>query len=256
MAITAIEYSLFRSYRRGGLLPLGGDVLEIGEANWYGDVGVLDLQADIAAWAPEDDRERLSARLTELTTVRPPPLFDIAKVFWATFLQPKSMTAIDLHGGPEALRLDLNRPVKLERRFDLVMNLGTVEHVFNVAQALETIHDHTHPGGLMLHGMPMSGWLDHGFYSFNPTFYFDLARANRYEVVSAVYAELDPLRLIALADRDTPMRLSQAGQLGRNGLIYILFRRPGQELPFQPPMQGYYAGALSDEAAVSWRKDR
>ncbi|MDZ4372185.1 MAG: hypothetical protein U1C74_12275 [Phenylobacterium sp.] len=256
MAITAIEYSLLRSYRREGLLPLGGDILEIGEANWYGDVGVLDLQADIDVWAAESARKNLRSRLDELVAVRPPPLFEIAKIFWAVFLQQRSLTAIDLHGGPDALRLDLNRPVQLEARFDFVLNLGTLEHVFNIAQALETIHNHSRPGGLMLHGMPMSGWLDHGFYSFNPTFYFDLARANRYEVLSAVYAELEPFRLIPLTDRDMPMRLSKSGELGRNGLIYALFRRPEEEAAFQPPMQGYYANAVSEAAALSWRKDR
>jgi SAM-dependent methyltransferase len=215
MAITAVEYSLFRSLRRQGLLPLGGDVLEIGEANWYGDVGVLDLQKDIQEFAPEERRGALEVRLGELIKRTPAPLFDIAKVVWETFLHPASLTAIDFHGTADALRLDLNKPIDLQRQFDVVMNLGTVEHVFNVAQAMQTIHDHTRPGGLMIHGMPLSGWVEHGFYAFNSTFYFDVARANGYEVVLALYAELDTLKMLRLADRGRSFGCPKAMGSGR-----------------------------------------
>ena len=256
MAITAIEYSLIRTLRRKDILPLGGEVLEIGEANWYGDAGVQDLLDDIGEFARESDRETLKRRLEDLIPCRPPRLFDIAKVFWEVFLQPRSLTAIDFHGGPDALKLDLNQPIDLGRRFDVVMNLGTVEHVFNVARAMATIHDHTRPGGLMLHGMPLTGWLEHGFYSFNSTFYFDLARANGYEVALAIYAELEPLKLITLRDRESIMRLSKQDGVGRNSLIYVVLRRPASEAAFQPPMQGYYANAVSQAAAERWQKDR
>lgn len=256
MAITAIEYSVVRSLRKRGLFPLGGDILEIGEANWYGDVGITDLQRDIEEFAAPDRRSSLARQLEGLIVQRPPPLFDIAKVFWDVFLQPKSLAAIDLHGGPAAHRLDLNRPINLGRQFDIVLNLGTIEHVFNVAQAMETLHDHTRPGGLMVHGMPLSGWLEHGFYSFNSTFYFDLARANGYGVEIALYAELEPLKLVVLSDREAVMRLSKAGGVGANPLIYTVLRKAETEAAFQPPIQGYYAGAVSLEAADSWRADR
>ena len=256
MAITAIEYSLIRSLRRYDRLPLGGDVLEIGEANWYGDVGLQDLRQDIGLYAAEDRRDALIQALDDLVRREPPALFEIAKLFWQTFLRPKSLTAIDLHGGADALKLDLNEPVDLGRRFDLVINFGTIEHVFNVARALQTVHDHTRPGGLMLHGMPLSGWVDHGFYSFNSTFYFDLARANGYGVESVLYTELDPLKIVQLADREAILRLSKTGGIGPNSLLYAVLRRPQQAAPFRTPMQGYYEGALTGEAALAWKHDR
>ena len=42
----------------------------------------------------------------------------------------------------------------------------------------------------MLHGMPFSGWYDHGFYNFQPTFYLDLAIANNYGNLGLFYVEL------------------------------------------------------------------
>ena len=256
MAITAIEYSLIRSLRRDARLPLGGEVLELGQANWYGDVGVSDLRQDIETYAPPAARGDLGRRLDAVLAADEPSLFDLARIFWDVFLQPASMTAIDFHGTAEALKLDLNGPVDLGRRFDLVMNLGTIEHVFNVAEAVRTVHEHCRPGGLMLHGMPLSGWLEHGFYSFNSTFYFDLAQANDYAVEVALYTEWEPLRIVPLADRESIRRLADRDGIGPNSLLYVLLRRPSNEAPFRIPMQGYYAGQLSPQAAAAWREDR
>jgi SAM-dependent methyltransferase len=163
------------------------------------------------------------------------------------------MAAIDFHGTPAAMKLDLNGPIDLERQFDIVMNLGTVEHVFNVAQAMKTIHDHTRPGGLMMHGMPLSGWVDHGFYSFNATFYWDLAAANGYDIDLALYTELNPLKLVRLKDREDVLAMAKDAKIGANALIYMILRRPAEARPFQIPMQGYYAGSISTDAAVAWK---
>jgi SAM-dependent methyltransferase len=255
VAITAIEYSVFRSLRAAGKLPLGGDILQLGEANWYGDVGLNDLREDIGRHAPEAERPALLRELDRLIAERPSTeLFDIARIFWATFFQPRSMTAIDFHGSADALKLDLNGPVDLGRRFDVVMNLGTIEHVFNVAQALATMHDHTAPGGIMIHGMPLTGWVDHGFYNFHSTFYWDLARANDYQVVVGLHAQLEPLKIVQLKDRETILELARDKALGDNSLIYMILRRPAEVRPFKAPIQGYYAAdAVSPEAARQWK---
>jgi SAM-dependent methyltransferase len=256
MAITAIEYSLFRSLRRADKLPQGGDILELGEANWYGDVGMQDLGQDIYRYAPEDHRLKLFRDLDKVSQASPADFFAIAKVFWHTFFAPRTMTAIDLHGGKDALKLNLNEPIDLGRSFDVVMNLGTIEHVFDVAQALTTMHNHTRPGGMMVHGMPLSGWVDHGFYSFNSTFYWDLARANDYHVVACIYAQLEPLKLVPLKDRNAILDLAGEKKIGDNSLIYMIFRRPDVARAFKAPLQGYYAGELSAEAAQRWRTER
>ena len=176
MAITQIEYQLFRSLREQGALPLGGSMLELGEANWYGDVPLEQLGEDIYRFAPEAQRKPLFEALDAQNREKGKWwLFAVADIFWKTFLQPKERVAIDFHGTESALRLDLNQTIDLSRTFDIVTNLGTAEHIFNVHQTFKTIHDHTAPKGLMIHGLPFSGWVDHGFYNFNPTFYWDLA---------------------------------------------------------------------------------
>lgn len=257
MAITGIEYNLFRNLREKNALPLGGDVLELGEANWYGDVDIKLMAQDIYRFVPEDQRQPLFRTLDEIVQAkRPGMLWEIAKVFWQTFLQPGSMTAIDFDGTDQALKLDLNDPIDLKRQFHLVMNLGTAEHVFNVAQVFKTIHDHTLPGGFMIHGLPFTGWLDHGFYNFNPTFYWDLAAANGYVMLLAVYAEVTPVKLVQLRDREHVLEMAKMGQIGANSLIYVVLQRPRESLSFKVPMQGYYAKAISREANDAWKNLR
>lgn len=162
------------------------------------------------------------------------------------------MTAIDLSRRKDALKLDLNGPVDLKRQFDVVMNMGTGAHVFNVAELFKTIHNHTRPGGMMAHGMPFSGLIDHGFFSFNPTFYWDMAAANDYVVMGVMYAELDPFKLIRLDNRATIVNMAKAGTIGRNSLIYAVFRKAEQDADFRIPMQGYYDNKLSADGRHAW----
>lgn len=254
MAITGIEYSLFRSLRVQNAIPLNGDFLELGEANWYGDVDFNLLAQDIYQFAPVALRKTLFIRLDEiLQAKRPAILWEVAKVFWDTFIQPRSMTAIDFDGTEQALKLDLNSPINLQRQFHMVLNLGTAEHVFNIAQVFKTIHDHTLPGGIMMHGLPFSGWVDHGFFNFNPTFYWDIAKANNYTLMLAVYAELTPLKLIKINERESILEMAKNKQIGQNSLIYVVLRKPEQVAEFRIPLQGYYAQAISKEAAKSWK---
>lgn len=254
MAITEIEYTLFRQLREQGALPLGGDILELGEANWYGDVAVDRLAQDIYRFARENDRKDLFLRLDRIVRDNLPSApSDLAKIYWRVFWQPASLTAIDFHGTETALKLDLNKPLSLPAPFHAVLNLGTAEHVFNIAQLFKTVHDFTRADGLMVHGLPFSGWVDHGFYSFNPTFYWDLAAANDYTVLSCLYAELEPAKLVQLHHRESVIELVKTGQLGENSLIYTVFRKAPQDTEFRIPIQGYYADALSAEAKQAWK---
>ncbi len=259
MAITEIEYTLISQMKENGLLPTAPHVLELGEANWYGDVPLRRLYADISRLVEsEDERGRLQARMKEIAQ-QPDQVqnaFDIAKVFYQVFFAYESLTAIDLNGTDVALRLNLNEPVDLGKQFDFVMNAGTAEHVFNVFQFFQNVHDLTIPGGLMVHGMPFTGWYDHGFYNFNPTFFFDLAVWNNYELLVLLYAEFKPLKILQIMRREQVAEMATQGQFGSNSLIFGVYRKPAEARLFVAPMQGYYAGTVSDEVRAAWRELR
>ena len=76
---------------------------------------------------------------------------------------------------------DLNEaelPEEYRNRFDLVVNGGTLEHVYNITHAMDNINHLVAPNGTVLHISPCSGWVDHGFYSISPTFYKDYYENN------------------------------------------------------------------------------
>jgi SAM-dependent methyltransferase len=72
--------------------------------------------------------------------------------------------------------------------YDTIYDGGTLEHVFHLPNALANIHDLLAPGGRIIHANPCSGYLDHGFYSFSPTFYYDYYTANGYRIDACTLA--------------------------------------------------------------------
>ena len=97
-----------------------------------------------------------------------------------------SYQAVDIMPYPRTLKIDLNNgrlPFWHRRRYALVTNCGTTEHVLNQFNAFRLVHDATSIGGLMYHHAPMAGEFDHGFISYHPKFFVRLAEANAYEVL-------------------------------------------------------------------------
>ncbi len=254
MAITAIDYTIWRALVEKRALPARPDVLEIGQANWYGDVSVDQLAEDIQRFAPPEQAQLHLQALSQVARSENPiqRAFDIASVFYKAFLNYQSITAIDLDGLSGALEYDLNQPVPLDRRFDVTINTGTAEHVFNQYQLFKTIHDLTLPGGVIVHTFPFKGWLDHGFYNYNPTFIVDLAACNEYEIVVWLYGELSPFRVVQLERLEQVHEMARRGELGLNAVHDVVLRKPGEERPFTVPMQGYYADKLSARAEQDW----
>jgi SAM-dependent methyltransferase len=225
MAISATHYHLLCSLR--DKLPHGGTLLEIGEANWYGDI-----QPDFP-YQPGSN------------------LFEIAKACYASLFAPERTVAIDKDGTPAALRHDLNQPFDLGEQFDVVINHGTAEHIFNVAQVFRSMHDHCQPGGLMIHESPFTGWIDHGFYCLQPTLFYDLAAANCYEIVLVAVEDFAAKSYQRLTTRDHAVELAAAGELPPNGTLFVVFRKLF-DMEFRVPCQGYYAGTLSHKGSKAW----
>lgn len=261
MAITAIEYKLLRDLRRARLLPKNPHVVEFGEANWYGDVPKAMLFKDLDELLPDAAvraaaRGELEALFARHEGGDEDALFAVARIFYRAILEPASWTAVDMGGTERALKLDLNRPVDLGRTFDVVLNFGTAEHIFDIAQFFRTMHAVARPGALMIHACPFWGWLDHGFWNIQPTVYVDLAQANSYRVRGMFLAQINPPRLVQMRGREHILEMGRDRQLGENAVYVAVLQKSETEAEFQVPMQGYYAGALSDEAAQLWGKLR
>lgn len=79
--------------------------------------------------------------------------------------------------------VDLNEPLPedLAEQYDIVLDTGTLEHCFNVGQAFKNMAMCPNKGGYIIHAAPLSSF-NHGFWSMNPTLYFDFMSDNGYEI--------------------------------------------------------------------------
>jgi len=80
---------------------------------------------------------------------------------------------------------DLNNgeiPEDLIEKFDVIIDGGTIEHVFHIPNALTNIHKMLREGGRIIHFSPSSNQIDHGFYMFSPTLFHDFYKTNNYDI--------------------------------------------------------------------------
>ena len=85
--------------------------------------------------------------------------------------------------GGEDIIVDLNAPLprRLRGRYDVVVDPGTLEHCFNIAQAFENVDALLRPGGFVYH-QDAFAFPNHGFWSISPTAFFDYYQSRGYEL--------------------------------------------------------------------------
>lgn len=80
---------------------------------------------------------------------------------------------------------DLNQIIqdkKLKNKYDLIIDGGTIEHVFHVPNVLQNFYELLNINGRIIHFAPSSNHVDHGFYMFSPTLFYDYYSANDYKI--------------------------------------------------------------------------
>ena len=100
--------------------------------------------------------------------------------------------SFDVAHGYNTKIFDLNHqklPRKFDLYFDVVANYGTTEHVMNQLNAFNVIHQATRVGGVMIHTVPIDGFIDHCYVSYTPRFFFDLATVNGYEILDLKFGK-------------------------------------------------------------------
>ena len=248
MAISILEYGFLSFLAKKNLFPKNPQVLEFGEQHWHGDVPLELLKSDICNLIASESKQR--ELIDDLESIvkktENQKIFEISKIAYQAFLQYSSIQAIDLHGTENAWEFDLNKPVEIDQRFDVTINLGTAEHVFNVYQFFKTVHDLTQPGGVMLHCMPFLGCIDHGFWSFQPTFFWDLAESNGYKVVAFLIA-VAPLEFVEILDRNGVINYLQGIFDAKNypyfiqdRYLYVALQKADVHEEFRIPMQKFF----------------
>lgn len=128
--------------------------------------------------------------------------------------------------------LDLNKestPQQYNGVGDFVLNFGTTEHIFNQLNSFKVIHELTKRGGFIFHQVPFSGYLDHGFFNYNPKFFEMLGHSNDYDIIYLGYH--NPQGMASLSDlihynEQDQESLEKWHKLqSPNGVINVLYRK-------------------------------
>lgn len=101
---------------------------------------------------------------------------------------------VSSYEGPTHLH-DMNTPVPpaLKGRYSMVLDGGTLEHVFNFPVAIRNCMEMVRVGGHYVGIVPANNWMGHGFYQFSPELYCGIfTPENGFDLVSLVAFEDAP----------------------------------------------------------------
>lgn len=167
---------ILREHKRS---PAAGDVLTLGRQFVHASYGQVvrlfrrfevEPHAHVPVTPPKDETEPIDAAL-----------------FFRMLGYPETYV-LDLPSELQPdLVADLNDPVPehYHNRFGLVLDGGTLEHVFDLRQGFVNVASMAAPGGRTMHFNPVNNHVNHGFVQLSPTAFFDYYEANGFVATSA-----------------------------------------------------------------------
>ena len=132
---------------------------------------------------------------SELDMLSQSSLKDFQKVLFKNVLGAKDIYSIDISPEEGADYIwNMNKDLsindqgsslgKLNSSFDFVFEGGTMEHASNTGSYLKNVFFLLKLKGIYCLNVPSSGWFEHGFFQFSPTFLADLTSANSPNITS------------------------------------------------------------------------
>jgi len=159
---------------------------------------------------------------------------------------------VDVDGRVGTLVLDMNfdgAPEEHKNRYGLVTNHGTSEHLLNQYNVFKMMHDFAKPGGIMIHAVPFTVHLEHGFFNYQPNFFEALARANSYETLG-LWVGPD-WQLASFIPWD-PMLLDFLTLSSKTTHLLVVAQRKMYDRAFCVPFQEVYENMVPDEARARY----
>ena len=143
-------------------------------------------------------RQGVHVKQSKLTALMGPEAAREKGAYAETLLQrwfgASSVHSIDYSDYEGATILhDLNKPLPddLLGKYASVVDFGTLEHVFDIGQALRNCSNLCREGGQILHVLPANNLCGHGLWQFSPELFFSLySEANGYANTEIFLADL------------------------------------------------------------------
>lgn len=146
---------------------------------------------------------------------------------------------------------DLNKPIpaELEQQYDLVIDAGTLEHVFNFPEAISNAMKMVRPGGHFLSITIANNFFGHGFYQFSPElFYRVLSPENGYVLEQMYFTTTRPFAPWYEVPDPKIVKSRVLLQNARESYLLVLAKKTAHQPLFTtPPQQSDYEFAWQQE---------
>ncbi|TLH67471.1 SAM-dependent methyltransferase [Mycolicibacterium cosmeticum] len=196
---------------------------------------------------------------------------DYVDDFLRGYLGAQSVTVLDAsaYEGAEAIH-DMNYPVPRawHDRYDVIIDGGSLEHIFNVPVAFSNLANMLKVGGTIFINTPANNMMGHGFYQFSPELMFRIfAEANGFALRDVLLYEAR-YPGVELTKKDTVYKVvdpegvrQRVGLLNSKPVIMMVEARKirDAEMFATPPLQSDYvatwnSGGGDGSAPPSWRR--
>jgi hypothetical protein len=147
---------------------------------------------------------------------------------------------------------DMNFALAPQKQYSFVMDMGCLEHIFNVPQALANVIALTRKGGHIGHFVPANNYNGHGFYQFSPELFFSLYCEERgFEGTRVFLTEVaDPSHWYEVTSpKELKSRVNVVNFSDLDVIVFTRKRDDGPSVFTSPPMQSDYVTAWGDQAA-------
>ena len=118
---------------------------------------------------------------------------DYSDEFLSQFLGIRCLSVVDASSYEGAgIIHDFNTPIpsSLKNMFDVVLDCGTLEHIFNFPVAISNLMEMTRVGGRLIISSPSNNLCGHGFFQFSPELMFRIfTKKNGFKLTRIVLTE-------------------------------------------------------------------
>jgi hypothetical protein len=160
---------------------------------------------------------------------------------------------VDIDGNFGALTLDINFdpvPPAYRGKYGLTTNHGTTEHVLNQYNAFKMMHDFTAPRGYMLHALPFTVHLEHGFFNYQPNLFDALAHFNSYKTLGVW---IGPDWTLSSLVPWEPRLLDYLTLNSKTTHLLVVLQQKLHDTEFCVPVQGVYEGGIPSSAVSRYQ---
>lgn len=147
----------------------------------------------------------------------------------------EKIRTLDLFDSRADLRIDMNDPIDLglHQGFQTVIDIGSIEHVFDTKQCLWNLISFVTVGGYLMIVTPCKGYYGHGLHTFHPAVIPAALELNGFVVAYRAYSTIDGRRL-------------QDPSEGADSLVWIAAHKNEHMNGFNAPQQDRWASEYGE----------